>query len=332
MPKKPLLIYDGQCGFCKAWIDYYRGLTGDAVDYAPSQEVAANFPHIPAESFRQAVKMVLPDGCVLSGAAAAFSTLGYAGIRWPMWLYRQVPGFAATSEFAYRYIAARRNRFSAVTRRTFGRPATLTYSRVEWLFLRVLALIYFVAFASLAVQITGLVGSQGMLPAGRFLTGARQALGARAFWEIPGVFWIAHSDAVLRVAAWTGAAISLVLLIGHAERAALVFLYVLYLSLTTIGQSFLAFQWDMLLLETGFLAIFLGNVEMDRGVLFRWLLFRLMFLSGVVKLTSHDPVWRDSTALSLSLHDAAAADAARLVHVSTAARVPTLLHRRHVVR
>src|SRR5271165_2517860 len=297
MPEKPLLIYDGQCGFCRTWIDYYRSLTGSAVDYPPSQEVTETFPQISEESFRRSVQMVLPDGRVLSGAAAAFSTLGYAGVHWPMWLYRHVPGFGATSEFAYRFIAARRNRFSALTRFTFGRPAALTYTRVEWLFLRILALIYLVAFASLAVQITGLVGAQGMLPAGRFLAGARAALGGRAFWEIPGVFWIAHSDAVLRAAAWTGAAISLLLLIGRAERAALVCLYVLYLSLTTIGQNFMAFQWDMLLLEAGFLAIFLGSSKWIVWM-FRWLLFRLMFLSGFAKLSSHDPTWRDLTAMS----------------------------------
>ena len=71
----------------------------------------------------------------------------------------------------------------------------------------------------------------------------------------------------------------------------------LYLSLSTAGQDFLSFQWDSLLLETGFLAIFLGNSKWV-VMLFRWLLFRLMFLSGVVKLTSHDPVWRDFTALA----------------------------------
>jgi len=108
MPEKPLLIYDGQCGFCRTWIDYYRSLTGSAVDYPPSQEVTETFPQISEESFRRSVQMVLPDGRVLSGAAAAFSTLGYAGVHWPMWLYRHVPGFGATSEFAYRFIAARR--------------------------------------------------------------------------------------------------------------------------------------------------------------------------------------------------------------------------------
>jgi hypothetical protein len=75
-----------------------------------------------------------------------------------------------------------------------------------------------------------------------------------------------------------------------------------------------------------FLAIFLGNSKIV-VLLFRWLLFRLMFLSGVVKLTSHDPVWRDWTRSGVSLHDAAAADAAGLVHVPVAARVPAFFHR-----
>ena len=297
MPQKPLLIYDGQCGFCKTWVGYYHGLTGPAVDYAASQDVAASFPQISAESFRQSVQLVLPDERVLSGAAAAFSTLEYAGVHWPMWLYRHAPGFAPVSEFSYRFIAARRNQFSRLTRLTFGRPAPLSYGRVEWLFLRILALIYLIAFSSLAVQITGLVGAQGILPAGRFLAGAREALSTPAFWTIPSLFWITHGDLFLRMAAWTGAAISILLLIGRAERAALIALYVLYLSLTSIGQSFLAFQWDILLLEAGFLAIFLGKSKWII-FLFRWLLFRLMFLSGFAKLASHDPSWRNLTAMS----------------------------------
>ena len=292
-----MLIYDGGCSFCRSWIEYYRALTGPAVDYASSQEVGANFPQIPPENFHQSVQMVLPDGRVLAGAAAAFSTLEFAGIGWPMWLYRHAPGFAYATEFIYRFIAARRNRFSALTRLTFGHPKPLGYARVEWLFLRALALIYFIAFASLAIQITGLVGAQGLLPAGRFLAGAKENLGSSAFWEIPNVFWIAHGDVFLRAASWTGAALSMVLLIGRGERAVLVCLYALYLSLTTIGQSFMSFQWDMLLLEAGFLAIFLGASKWI-VFLFRWLLFRLMFLSGFAKLASHDPTWRDLTAMS----------------------------------
>jgi len=298
MPQTPLVIYDGRCGFCRIWIDYWKQLTGEAIDYAPSQEVGANFPQIPAENFSQAVQLVQPDEQVLSGARAVFATLAYAGIRSPMWLYERVPGFAPATETAYRIIAAHRGLFYQLTRFTFGRHvAPLRYARVEWLFLRLLAFIYFCAFASLAVQITGLVGDRGILPAGRFLAAAKETFGNSAYLLQPGVFWIAHADWFLRAVCWTGAVISLLLLAGRFERTALVCAYVLYLSLSVIGQNFLGYQWDALLLETGFLAIFLSS---SRWIvfLFRLLLFRLMFLSGVVKLTSHDPSWHDLSAMS----------------------------------
>lgn len=297
MPAKPLLVYDGLCGFCRIWIDYWKELTGPAVDYAPSQEIGARFAQISPEQYSQSVQLVLPDDQVHSGASAVFTTLRYADIRWPAWSYQHVPGFAPVTEAAYRFIAGHRDFFYQLTRFTFGRHVVpLTYARVEWLFLRCLALIYFFAFSSFAVQITGLLGANGILPAARFLREASSTLGVRAYWLAPGIFWIAHSDAFLRATCWAGAAIALLLLSGRFERAALACLYVLYLSLSSIGQNFLSFQWDALLLETGFLAIFLGGSKW-MIFLFRCLLFRLMFLSGAVKLLSHDASWRNLSAL-----------------------------------
>ncbi|HLH00569.1 MAG TPA: lipase maturation factor family protein [Bryobacteraceae bacterium] len=297
MPAKPLLVFDGRCGFCRIWIDYWKQITGSSVDYAPSQEAGANFPQIPPEQFSQAVQLVQADGQVLSGARAVFATLAYAGVNWLEWLYQHVPGFAAASEATYRLVAAHRNFFYQVTRFTFGRRiAPLRYARVEWLFLKALALIYVCAFASIAVQITGLAGERGILPAGHFLAEAKSVLGARAYWLAPGIFWFGSSDSFLRAVCWAGVAIALILLSGRLERPALVCLYFLYLSLSTIGQNFLSFQWDALLLETGFLAIFLGASKWI-VFLFRWLLFRLMFLSGAVKLLSHDVSWRNLSAL-----------------------------------
>ena len=298
MRAKPLLIFDGRCGFCGIWINYSKQITGAAVEYAPSQQVASDFPQIPAEAFSQAVQLVTHDEKIVSGARAVFTTLAYAGLAWPLWLYLHLPGFAPVSEAAYRLIASHRDFFYQVTRFTVGRSvAPLVYARIEWLFLRALALIYFSAFASLAPQITGLVGDRGILPAGRFLAAFSTTFGARAYGLAPGIFWIAHSDAFLTAMCWAGAALSLVLLFGRLERLALICLYVFYLSLCSIGQDFLAFQWDSLLLEAGFLAIFLGRSKWI-VYLYRWLLFRLMFLSGAVKLMSHDASWRNLTAMS----------------------------------
>ncbi|HEY6392572.1 MAG TPA: lipase maturation factor family protein [Bryobacteraceae bacterium] len=299
MPDKPLLIFDGNCGFCKIWIKYWYQLTGGRIDYAPSQEVGEQFPQIPHGNFSQSVQLVLPSGEVLRGARAVFQTLTYApGFGWLLWLYRHLPGFAAVTEASYRVIAAHRSFFYQVTRFTFGlRVSPLCYASVEWLFLRILSAIYFIAFASFGVQITGLIGERGILPLGSYLQAISENFGMQGYWMLPSVFWIAHGDVVLRAVCIAGAAISIVLLFGYFERTSLICLFVLYLSLCSAGQDFMSFQWDMLLLESGFLAIFLGSSKLV-VFLFRWLLFRLTFLSGAVKLMSHDPAWSGLTALS----------------------------------
>lgn len=172
-----------------------------------------------------------------------------------------------------------------------------SFRRVEWLFLRMLALCYFAAFVSLGVQVRGLIGAHGILPLGEYLSSAAQSVGV---WEarrmLPGVFWLAHGDGVLVGACVAGAAVAVVLLLGFLERWCLGVLFVLYLSFCSAGQDFLSFQWDMLLLEAGFLAVFLGS---STGVvwLFRVLVFRLMFSSGMVKLLSGDPNWRSLRAM-----------------------------------
>ena len=168
MPTEPLLIFDGRCGFCRIWIDYWKQLTGSRVDYAPSQEAGKEYPQIPPEKFSQAVQLVMPGGEVLEGAKAVFATLTYVpGMAWLLWMYDHLPGFAPLTEAGYRLIARNRSFFYPVTRLTFGRRiSVLRYSRIEWLFLRLLACIYLIAFASLAVQIIGLIGARGILPIG----------------------------------------------------------------------------------------------------------------------------------------------------------------------
>ncbi len=107
-------------------------------------------------------------------------------------------------------------------------------------------------------------------------------------------------DKILAGTAWMGVGLGAILLIGRLERLALVLLYVLYLSFSVAGQEFLSFQWDALLLEVGFLAIFFGRTRTTQKTiawLYRWLAFRLYFLSGFVKLASHDPTWRNLSAL-----------------------------------
>ena len=172
------------------------------------------------------------------------------------------------------------------------------YRLVAWLFLRCLALIYLVAFWSLAEQMAGLAGSQGIYPIAEQLRNAAEQHGLLRFLLYPSVFWVASGDWALRAAAYGGAVLAVALFLGWRERPVLILLYLLYLSLYHAGQYFTNFQWDYLLLESGFLAIFLPGGSRLVVWLFRWLLFRLRFLSGMSKLLSGDPTWSGLTALN----------------------------------
>jgi len=173
------------------------------------------------------------------------------------------------------------------------------YQLASGLFLKALAVIYFVAFLSLGVQITGLVGVNGILPFHEILEYMSQSQGVSAYLYKPTVFWLDSSDIALVTVCVLGCAVSLLLLVGMQSTWSLIVLFVLYLSLLHAGQTFLMFQWDILLLEAGFLAIFL-----TRGAnhlllfMFHWLLFRLRFMSGVSKLASGDPSWSGMTTLN----------------------------------
>jgi len=185
-----------------------------------------------------------------------------------------------------------------------------TYARASWLFLRLLGVVYLVAFWSLWAQIVGLVGHDGILPADRLMRAVTSIRGLERFWIFPTLTWISVSDASLRLLCAGGVALSLFLIAGLLPLLVLPLLWLFYLSLAVVGQDFLSYQWDALLLETGFLAMFLAPVTLrERATqvtnpprviawLFLWLLFRLMVGSGVVKLASGDPTWRSLTALS----------------------------------
>jgi lipase maturation factor 1 len=181
----------------------------------------------------------------------------------------------------------------------------------RWLFLRLLGIIYLIAFLSLWTQIDGLVGHDGILPVADYLKAAGQQSGPERYWWLPTFCWFKASDQSLHVQCAAGVVTSSLLIVGVAPIFDLVLLWAIYLSLSTVCRDFLSFQWDILLLETGFLAIFLAPRQwLPKGSgesapsftvlwLCRWLLFRLMFMSGVVKLLSNDPTWWNLTALTI---------------------------------
>jgi predicted DCC family thiol-disulfide oxidoreductase YuxK len=108
---RPTMIYDGECGFCRRWIARWWRWTGERVAYATSQQAATDFPHIPAQRFRESVVLVEPGGRVTFAAEAVMRSLAVrAAGRMPLWIYEHVPGARAVSEAAYRTVARRRGR------------------------------------------------------------------------------------------------------------------------------------------------------------------------------------------------------------------------------
>ncbi|MDA2922186.1 lipase maturation factor family protein [Patescibacteria group bacterium AH-259-L07] len=309
----PLLIYDGECGFCRIWIDYWKRLTGDKVTYEPFQKVGDQFPQIPPENFVKSVQLVTPEGKIYSGAEAVFRTLAGAGQKkWMVWSYKYIPGFAAISEWFYNVVAAHRSFFYKVTRLLWGKHLiTPSYRRIRWLFLRLLGVIYFIAFISLGTQITGLVGSTGILPVDNFLQAVENNFGIERYWLFPTLAWLSASDIFLYLITFFGAILSIFIIVGMVAAPALFLVWILYLSLVVIGQVFLSFQWDIFLLEVGFLAMFIApwrfkDHPTDKTHastlivwLYRLLLFRFIFSSGAVKLLSGDSLWRNLKALTV---------------------------------
>ena len=299
MPQIPTLVYDGECGICRVWVDYWKDWTGDNIVYRTYQEAAAEFPQIPLGAFQRAIQLIEPDGHVYSGAAATFRVLRRAPGRaaW-WWCYSHLPGFAPISEFAYGFLSRHRGLLNGLTRFFWGSTLRAErYALVSGVFLRLLGAIYLAAFASLGVQVLGLIGHVGILPASDYLAAVHQSVGTSAYRLLPSLFWANSSDAALVAGTVMGAVLGLLVIADRWTRPALIGLFALYLSYVCAGQDFLSFQWDSLLLEVGFLAIFLPGGSRIVVWLYRWLVFRYLFLAGVVKLLSGDPTWRDLTAL-----------------------------------
>lgn len=316
---KPLLVYDGDCDFCRFWIKYWQGVTIDQVDYAPFQEVASLWPEIPREKFAHSVRLIVPEGKVFGGAEAIFRMLAYVpGKGGMLWLYQNIPGAAPICEWLYRGVARHRHFSSRTIRFLWGehfQPSS--YPLAQWLFLRLLGLAYFAAFLSLRSQVTGLIGAHGILPAQSFLQAVANEVGPERYWLFPTLAWFSSSDAFLKLLTGVGAALSALVILDLSSGLVLPVLWLFYLSLVTVGRIFMFFQWDALLLEAGFLSIFFAPWRLFgpswRNLLhlaapsppsttvlwlLRWLLFRLTFMSGAVKLLSHDPTWRNLTALN----------------------------------
>jgi hypothetical protein len=176
-----------------------------------------------------------------------------------------------------------------------------TFLRARWLWLRALGLIFLSVFYSLWFQIHGLIGSRGILPAHDYLLLAKRMAGAKAYWLAPTLLWLNDSDAMLTALVIIGAIASLSLIFNFLPRVSIAIAFVCFLSFIGAAQDFASYQSDGMLLEAAFLSLFLGAKKVAPPRLARFLLlwewFRIYFESGLVKILSGEPQWRNLTAM-----------------------------------
>jgi hypothetical protein len=190
--------------------------------------------------------------------------------------------------------------------RLASEPAS--YELTRFAVLRLLAFVYLVAFLVLARQLDPLLGSHGLLPVTDFMHLARGRLGAGAYWRLPSLLWLfGSSDGVMHVLCWAGVILSAAALCGVTNAVVQGALWLLYMAFVHVGQIFYGYGWEIQLLETGFLAMWLCPVRSLRPFpsmpapvvvvwLFRWLIFRIMLGAVLIKLRG-DPCWRDLSCL-----------------------------------
>jgi Lipase maturation factor len=179
----------------------------------------------------------------------------------------------------------------------------------RWLFLRALALIYFSAFYALLFQVRGLIGPRGIEPAGQYLAAVHRALGASRYWYAPTLYWISSGNTAILAICWIGLLASIVALANLWPRLSFFVCFVCYLSFVAAAGDFSGYQSDGMLLEAGFLALFLSPAGLRPGLgpasppsraayfLLQWEWFRIYFESGIGKLLGGDPEWRHLTAM-----------------------------------
>ena len=188
-------------------------------------------------------------------------------------------------------------------------PGATSHLWPRWIFLRGLGLVFLSAFLSLLLQINGLIGPQGLLPARDYLRAVAAHFGLSRFWLAPTLLWLGNGHAALQALAWAGLAASALLTLNRWPRAALAVAEVLYLSFVAAARDFSNYQSDGMLLAAGLIALFLAPAGRRPGLgreqpptpasvfLLQWLWFRIYFESGLAKWLGGDPEWRHLTAL-----------------------------------
>ncbi len=184
-----------------------------------------------------------------------------------------------------------------------------TYWLTRFMILRLLGVVYAVGFLVAINQLVPLIGSNGLLPLGNYLNLVSHSLGSdfAGFVRLPSIFWLWHSDGALLTVAWIGFILSCIMVAGYVNAPILGVIWFLYMSIVHVGQDWYGYGWEIQLTETGFLGIFLCPLwdmhpfprrppPIAIIILFRWLIFRIMVGSGLIKFRG-DKAWRSGTVL-----------------------------------
>jgi predicted DCC family thiol-disulfide oxidoreductase YuxK len=234
-PDRPLMIFDGQCAFCRARVERWHEAVGEQIEFVPWQQVSGKLPQIDERDFKQAVHYIDRGGNVYRGAEAVFRAMANCGRkRWLLWLYTALPPFAFVAELVYRLIAANRTPITWIYRMWHGghlKPST--YHIASALFLRLLGVVYLIAFVSLWTQIDGLIGDRGILPVNDFLHQtkeyfAEQIPPASPRWNLPTLTWINPHDGFLHLLCAGGTVASVLLILGVSPMPSLIVLWLFY--------------------------------------------------------------------------------------------------------
>jgi lipase maturation factor 1 len=181
-------------------------------------------------------------------------------------------------------------------------------STVRFYFFKGLSVVYFISFLSLLSQADGLFSSNGIIPISSYITYLKEVLGDDCYLKVPTIFYVFSGDIFIKLCISLGLLFSMLLFFGRSTLLCLTSLLILYISIVNVGQSFLSFQWDVLLIECGFIAVLMAPVRIGRKVFnnspavfltwaLRVLLFRVMIASALVKWGSGDINWHNFTAL-----------------------------------
>ena len=318
-PKYPVMVWDEDCQFCKLCTDRFKALALDNIEFIPYQDLSAKYPKAPDLDYKKSIVFFTHNN-TYTGAAAVFSYYSKIGKKLPMWLYRRFKLFERISEISYRFIANHRRMFRLICQTFWGSNLLPdSYKTSGWIYGRLLGLVGIIAFLSLWVQSDMLISSSGIVP---FQSDLGQVEGfitttgsdISKWFARPTILWFSKTDLWLNIVLCLGTFSSTLLLLGIVPHISIAISWTCYLSVASVSEPFLNFQWDALLLETYLLSIFFvpWKVIDDRkniqnpATLGKWLLWlliiKLMFESGLVKFTffgaDGSNTWRDLTALN----------------------------------